>query len=217
MADCTGCQKSNLGMGAIRLLWLDGTWYCRPCLLQERGVVKCMTCNRIAFANNDNYKTIDGQLMCETCMVKKNIPFSTLTVSRRPSTTTNNQRAIEPLSGALQGMLNKALDRGEEVVLAINGNSGEALAVTPQRILVLKQGLAAGSLLAKKVYDYPRRTIQKAACTASNLYGVLVLGVEGAPEVDVRNINVAKKMEHTVTFLAKDSEKFEGAVKTIQK
>ncbi len=214
MANCNGCHKSSLGMGAIRLLWLDGTWYCRPCLLRERGVVKCATCGQTAFANNDSFKTVEGQLMCETCMVKRNIAFSTLTVNR-PTAVSQKSRPIETLSGALQGMLDKTLKDGEQVVLALNGNSGEAIAVTKERILVLKQGLAAGSLLAKKVYEYRRTSIQGVVCTASNLYGVLVLGLDGAPEVDVRNINVAKKMEHTVTFLAKDSGKFDKVTELI--
>lgn len=220
MANCVGCSKSNLGVGATKLLWLDGSWYCQQCLRTQKGSLACQGCKRLAFSNDDHFKTIDGRLLCQSCILKAGLTFSILAPVSKPGPSSGaastGDGVVEPLASALDEVLKQHLQPGEQVHLAINGNPGEALALTNRRVLVLKSGMAAGSLLAKKACAFAYPQITNVKNEAGPLVGVFALHIAGAPAAGLADVNQAKKADNAITYLAKSRDKFDRALQLIR-
>jgi hypothetical protein len=223
LANCVKCGASNLGMGRTDLLIVDETWYCKRCLNSTLGSISCAKCGNQPFRSGEHFKTIDGQMLCTDCMeqagIMKKYDYVMSTVMAKAKTAkpaTQAPRGLDAL-GAMKDLLEKNLEPGEEVKVAIVGNTGEALACSSKHVFILKSGMASGSLTGKKCIKYRWNQITGAEIKAGALYGLIELQGNGLPSHDVRNVSQVKQAENAVTFLIAKKGGFEEALKTINK
>ncbi|MEW6398333.1 MAG: hypothetical protein AB1503_04080 [Bacillota bacterium] len=233
VAECSVCGASNMGMARVSLAVVDKRWYCRPCLQKTEGTVKCAVCGKEAFAGDEHFKTVDDKRMCTTCLEKAGLgdAFSVIMEARMaaraqgPQAVTagvgraddrapggpsrGGERAQAGLDSGLAALLQENLTRGEQVVEVIIGNAGEAVAVTDSRLLILKTGMAAGSLLARRCTAFPYREVRGVDLTVGAVYGFLHVLTTEHPE-KAQDVVGAKKAPNAVTFLANRRGQFDA-------
>ncbi|MCL4425286.1 MAG: hypothetical protein M1553_07575 [Firmicutes bacterium] len=226
MALCSVCHVSNLGLGGVPLTRVDGVWYCKSCLKKEKGVIKCSACGSEAFATNDHFQTINGKLMCTSCMTKAGLEDKILPIflpgkaaAPSPSATSGagstGTNLVEDLTGGLKKALDETLSPGEKILACLNGSAGEALVATGHRVLILKAGMAAGSLSAYKAKSYFYDAITGVDCKTDMIYGLFQLQAAGTKVHDVKSVTAAKQADNAVTYLAAAGPRFEGVTKQI--
>ncbi len=220
LANCTSCGASNLGLGRVDLVLVDGAWYCKKCISQK-GKVKCHLCGKEPFSSDEHFKTIDGNYVCTNCMEKQGIMkkydyIMSVVTSGRPAPRTaaaggDGKVSLDDL-GPLRNLLEENLEPGEKIEVALAGNTGEGLACSSKHVFVLKSGMAAGSITAKKCIKYPWSAISGIEIKEGALYGLIELQGSGLPSYDARDINKAKQSENAVTFLANKRQPFDSAL-----
>ncbi|MFZ5769067.1 MAG: hypothetical protein ACOY3F_10280 [Bacillota bacterium] len=222
VAECSVCGASNMGMARVSLVVVDRRWYCRSCLQKQEGTVKCAVCGKEAFRGDEHFKTVDGRRMCTTCLERAGLgdAFSVIMEARMasrsaatPTTAAAGARGGERTSPGLESsvaaLLQESLAPGEQVVAVIIGNAGEALAATDSRLLILKTGLAAGSLLARRCTAFPYREVRGVELTVGAVYGFLHILSADHPE-KAQDVVAAKKAPNAVTFLANRHSQFDS-------
>lgn len=113
------------------------------------------------------------------------------------------------LESTLAGLLHDNLAPGEQVIEVIVGNAGEALAVTDARLLILKTGMAAGSLLARRCTAFCYRDVRRVDLTVGAVYGFFHVLTAEHPE-RAQDVVEAKKAPNAVTFLASRRGQFDA-------
>lgn len=237
MAECSVCGASNMGMARVSLVVVDRRWYCRPCLQKMVGPVKCAVCGQEAFAGDEHFKTVDGKRMCTTCLEKAGLgdAFSVIMEARMAARVQGPEapsqvalaggghgaghppggppagggRVQAGLDSSLAALLQENLATGEQVVEVIVGNAGEALAVTDSRLLILKTGVATGSLLGRRCTAFPYRDVRGVDLTVGAVYGFLHVFTAEHPE-KAQDVVGAKKAPNAVTFLASRRGQFDA-------
>lgn len=222
MANCIGCGASNLGMSRASLVLVDGEWYCKACLKKMKGTVACKKCGKEAFVSDEHFKTVDGQYLCTDCMEKMGIMKkydyimqSVLSLkSKAPAKAASSSPATSTTSslGGLRQLLDENLSPGEEIVAAVMGNAGEALAFSPSHLFILKSGIAAGSLTGKKCIKYSWHEVRDVEIKAGALYGLIEVKGNGFPTFDPKDITKAKQADNVVTFLVNRKNEFDEAL-----
>lgn len=227
MANCSGCGASNLGISRTNLVLVDGQWFCQNCLKKIKGKVVCAQCGNEAFESDEHFKTVDGKYLCTACLEKAGIikkydyiMQSVLSLKKAPSQTgdsTSQHRAQGATAlGSMKDLLDQYLAPGETVNLALMGNAGEALALSNSHLYILKSGLAAGGINAKKCKQFRLNEIKDIELKEGSLYGLLEVKVPGFPSYDVKDINKAKQSDNAITFLMGRKSEFDNAVNTIK-
>lgn len=84
-----------------------------------------------------------------------------------------------PLAGGLKKALNDTLLDGEEVLVSLPGQPGQALVVTPGRIIILRAGLAGGAGFKQKVIAIPLDQVAAVECTCGLMSGKLQIEAKG--------------------------------------
>ncbi len=222
MANCTKCGVSNLGIARTDLIIVNETWYCEKCLTATIGNVSCDKCGKQPFLSGEHFKTIDGQRLCTDCMEKLGIMkkydyIMSSIMSSRPraaARAATAPRGAEAL-GTMRKLLEENLEPGEQVEVAVLGNTGEALACSSKHLFILKSGMASGSLTGKKCIKYRWSQITGAEIKAGALYGLIEIQGSGLPSHDARNISKVKQAENAVTFLVAKKHEFEDALKAL--
>jgi len=221
LANCVKCGASNLGMGRTDLVIVDETWYCSRCLKSTLGTVSCSKCGNQPFRSGEHFKTINGEVLCTDCMEKQGIMkkydyvMSSVMSRPRAARTTQAPRGLAAL-GTMKDLLEQNLEPGEEVEVAVLGNTGEALACSSKHLFILKAGMASGSLTGRKCIKYRWNQITGAEIKAGALYGLIEIQGNGLPSHDARNISQVKQAENAVTFLIAKQGEFEDALSTIK-
>ncbi|MGI6621289.1 MAG: hypothetical protein ACOX35_07675 [Bacillota bacterium] len=222
MANCVKCGASNLGMGRTDLVIVDETWYCNKCLKSTLGDVSCSKCGNQPFRSGEHFKTIGGALICTECMEKQGLMkkydyvMSSVMTRPRAAQTTQAPRSLDAL-GSMKDLLQENLEPGEEVEVAVLGNTGEALACSSKHLFILKAGMASGSLTGRKCIKYRWSQITGAEIKAGALYGLIEIKGAGLPSHDPKNISQVKQAENAVTFLVAKKGEFEAALQTINR
>jgi hypothetical protein len=222
VANCVKCGASNLGMGRTDLVIVDETWYCNKCLKSTLGDVSCSKCGNQPFRSGEHFKTIGGALICTECMEKQGLMkkydyvMSSVMTRPRAAQTTQAPRSLDAL-GSMKDLLQENLEPGEEVEVAVLGNTGEALACSSKHLFILKAGMASGSLTGRKCIKYRWSQITGAEIKAGALYGLIEIKGAGLPSHDPKNISQVKQAENAVTFLVAKKGEFEAALQTINR
>jgi len=222
VANCVKCGASNLGMGRTDLVIVDETWYCNKCLKSTLGDVSCSKCGNQPFRSGEHFKTIGGALICTECMEKQGLMkkydyvMSSVMTRPRAAQTTQAPRSLDAL-GSMKDLLQENLEPGEEVEVAVLGNTGEALACSSKHLFILKAGMASGSLTGRECIKYRWSQITGAEIKAGALYGLIEIKGAGLPSHDPKNISQVKQAENAVTFLVAKKGEFEAALQTINR
>lgn len=221
MANCTDCGISNLGIARTDLVIIDGSWYCKKCL-SKKSAIACSKCGKQPFASDEHFKVVDGRYLCTNCMDKLGIMkkydyviASVMSKRPRPAARTGNAPKDISVLGVMQGLLEQNLEAGEQVEVAVLGNTGEGLACSSRHIFILKSGMASGSLTGKKCIKYPWSQVSGLEIKEGALYGLIEIKGRGLKSHDARNISKAKQAENAVTFLISKKNDFENALKTL--
>ncbi len=212
-------------MGRIDLVLVDGTWYCKKCIV-KKGKVKCHLCGKEPFSSDEHFKTIDGNYLCTACMEKQGIMkkydyiMSSVMGSRpKPAAPTaagtDGKTALKTL-GSLADLLQSNMEPNEDIEIALVGNTGEGLACSSKHIYILKSGMATGSITGKKCVKYPWNTVSGIEIKEGALYGLIEIKGTGLPSFDAQDINKAKQSENAVTFLASKRRDFDNALPKLQ-
>lgn len=225
MANCSICGASNLGMGRIDLVLVDGTWYCKKCIV-KKGKVKCHLCGKEPFSSDEHFKTIDGHYLCTACIEKQGIMkkydyiMSSVMGSRpkpaAPTAAGTDGKAVLKTLGSLADLLQSNIEPDEDIEVALVGNTGEGLACSSKHIYILKSGMATGSITGKKCVKYPWNTVSGIEIKEGALYGLIEIKGTGLPSFDAQDINKAKQSENAVTFLASKRRDFDTALPKLQ-
>jgi len=220
LANCTSCGASNLGIARTDLVIIDGSWYCKRCL-SAKGEIKCSKCGKQPFMSDEHFKIVDGEYLCTGCMEKMGITkkydyimASVMSKRPKPAARTVAQNDISVLGG-MQALLEQNLEAGEQVEVAVMGNTGEGLACSSKHVFILKSGMASGSLTGNKCIKYPWNQISGIEIKEGALYGLIEIKGRGLESHDARNISKAKQAENAVTFLASKKHEFENALATL--
>jgi len=224
LANCVACGASNLGLTRTNLVLVDGEWFCQNCLKKSKGRVACSKCGKEAFVSDEHFKTVDGKYLCTDCMEKEGIMKkydyimqSVLSLKAKTSPQTTSQAPAGTSSlGGMKEILDQHLSPGETVTLAILGNAGEAIACSQSHLYILKSGMAAGSLNAKKCKKYRWAEIQGLEVKLGSLYGLLEVKGAGLPSFDAKDVTKAKQADNAVTFLVSRRSEFDQAVSTMK-
>jgi len=219
LANCIDCGASNLGIPRTDLVVIDGAWYCNKCLT-KKGTVKCHECGKQPFSSDEHFKTVDGRYLCTGCMEKMDIirkyDYIMASVrsarSRTGASTRNTRKHALSALGILQELLERSLEDGEEITLALTGNSGEGLACSSKHVFVLKSGMATGSITGRKCVKYRWNEVTGIELKQGTLYGLVEIKGRGLPSFDVQDLTKAKRSENAVTFLASKKSDFEDAL-----
>jgi hypothetical protein len=209
-------------MGRTDLVIVDETWYCNKCLKSTLGDVSCSKCGNQPFRSGEHFKTIGGALICTECMEKQGLMkkydyvMSSVMTRPRAAQTTQAPRSLDAL-GSMKDLLQENLEPGEEVEVAVLGNTGEALACSSKHLFILKAGMASGSLTGRKCIKYRWSQITGAEIKAGALYGLIEIKGAGLPSHDPKNISQVKQAENAVTFLVAKKGEFEAALQTINR
>lgn len=219
---CAVCGAAGLGLGAVPLQRVDRQLYCKKCLPTVKGQIVCTKCGRKAFQTNDYFVTVDGAMLCETCELKmpKTATASSPSVVSAPATASASAGPgglVEALSGGLKKALDGAIPAGEPIVVSLNGSAGEAVVATDRRVIILKAGMAAGSLLGQKANSFEYSRITGVDVDAGLVYGRLQVRGPGTAETSEKDINAAKQADNAVTFLAAHKARFEAAAEEMRK
>ena len=93
---------------------------------------------------------------------------------------------IEPLKGGLLQALKDTLSAGEEPVIQLNGNSGEALVVTDSRVIILKAGYSSGAMFGRKAKSFPFEQISSVETSKALIAGRIQITAAGTMEMSSR-------------------------------
>lgn len=123
---------------------------------------------------------------------------------------------IENLKGGIKKALISTIDKSEEILIQINGQMGEAVVVTNERVIILKAGFASGALVGKKASSYYYHQITSIEISYALTVGRLEISVAGASKSPGMDFADARKLENVVNFYKKDKPKFEAAARKIR-
>lgn len=109
------------------------------------------------------------------------------------------------MSSSLPGALGRAVDTslrdGEAIEMEVHMNWGEAIAVTDQRVLILKGGLQGNAgLLGSKAVSYPYRSISSVEHRQGFLGGHVTILAAGVFESHPNSFTRNRERENVVTY-----------------
>ena len=107
---------------------------------------------------------------------------------------------IEPLKGGLLQALKDTLSAGEEPVIQLNGNSGEALVVTDSRVIILKAGYSSGAMFGRKAKSFPFEQISSVETSRAITAGRLQITAAGTVEIKQQSIGDAFQAENVINY-----------------
>lgn len=114
--------------------------------------------------------------------------------------------SVGSLPGRLGEALVETLREGEVIVDALHTSSGQAIAATDRRVIILKAGLAAGAgMFGSKAVSYPYDTITSIEHKKGPIGGhieILAAGVHQSGPMGVYQVNAVR--ENVVTYVRRD-------------
>jgi hypothetical protein len=124
---------------------------------------------------------------------------------------------IENIRGTSRKILDENLGMGEEVRVFVEGVSGQSVAATDRRLLIIKTGLSAGgAFVGKKCKSFAYDHVTTIDCNKGLLAGRFQVSAAGTTEVK-GGYMTAFEAENVVNFGAGQYAKFQAATNEIRR